>query len=217
MAGGYQHRNLYASPAAGVKSPRDLAGGKIGLRSYSQTTPLWVKGWLADEYGLTPAQVTWVATERSHSAAYVDPPNVVLTEQKLAAALISGDIDAAILGKSSAPDLDPLVADWAGRDRAWYERHGFAPINHMVVTTQALADRHPEVVRAVYASLAEGIDARQPAAPGSLPSPVRHGIDQVRGAIALAAEYALAQGLISRPPGDIDTLFAVPGRMTPSA
>lgn len=218
MVGNHQHRNLYPSPAAGIKSPQDLAGGKIGLRSYSQTTPLWVKGWLAEEFGLSHDQVTWVVTERSHSDAYVDPPNVVLTDQKLPAALVAGDIDAAILGKSSAPaGVEPLVADYADRDRAWYERHGFAPVNHMVAVTQTLADEHPEVVRAVYASLAEGIDAREPAAPASLPSSIRHGLDQVRGAVALAAEYALTQGLISRPAGDIDALFAFSGRMTPDA
>jgi 4,5-dihydroxyphthalate decarboxylase len=218
LVGSHQHRNLYASPAGSVTTPHDLTGGKIGLRSYSQTTPLWVKGWLAEEFGLSHDQVTWVVTERSHSDAYVDPANVVLTGQKLPAVLLAGDIDAAILGRNSAPaGVEPLVADYAERDRAWYQRHGFAPINHMVAVTEALVTDHPEVVRNIYSALAEGIDSRESPAPGALPSPIRHGFDQVRGAVALAAEYALTQGLISRPVGDVDALFAFSGKMAASA
>lgn len=214
LVGGFHHGSLYASPAADVRSPRDLAGRRIGVRSYSQTTGLWVRGWLAEEDDLTPDRMTWVVTEGSHSDAYEDPANVVRTGRPLAEALMSGEIDAAILGKSSAPGIAPLVTDHEERDRAWYKRHGFAPVNHMAVTTRAMADKRPDVVRAVYASIAEGIDAREPAAAGSLPPAVRHGLEEVRGAVELAAGYAAAQGLISGPPADIDSLFAFGGRLT---
>lgn len=217
LVGNFHHGSLYASPQGGVKSPKDLAGGRIGVRSYSQTTGLWVRGWLAEEEGITPDRVTWVVTEGSHSDSYEDPANVVLIDKPIGKALLAGEIEGAILGKSSAPGIAPLLPDPEERARAWFERHGFAPINHMVVTTQALADERPDVVRAVYAAIAEGIDAREPAPAGALPSPVRHGIRQVRDAVALAAEYALAQGLISRPPADIDALFAFGGRLDADA
>ena len=53
-------------PDAGIKSPRDLEGKKVGVRAYSVTTGVWTRGILIDEYGLDSSKVTWVVDDEEH-------------------------------------------------------------------------------------------------------------------------------------------------------
>jgi len=210
MVGGFHYKSIYVAPGAPVVAA-ELKGKRIGVRSYSQTTGLWARGWLSADYGVTPGSVTWVTTEGSHSDAYQDPPNVVRTENSLADELRSGQISAAILGAAPPKDLVPLIPDWEAKSLAWYARYGMVPINHMVAVTRDLAEEHADVLNAVYQSMADGIAeaAAQSADPGALPSAIRCGLSNVREAVRLAADYALEQGLISAPVEDVDSLFAI--------
>ena len=213
MVGGFHYKSVYVAPDVLV-APADLKGKRIGVRSYSQTTGLWARGWLSADYAVTPDSVTWVTTEGSHSDAYQDPDNVVRTEHSLADDLRSGQISAAILGTGAPDDLLPLIPDWESRSRSWHAKYQTVPINHMVTATRDLIERRPDVLSAVYQALADGIDEAaeaKPADPAALPSAIRHGLSNVREAVRLAADYALEQGLISTPVEDIDSLFAIKG------
>ena len=66
--GGFHHGSIYCNPATGVSAPGDLAGRRVGVRAYSQTTGLYVRGVLAEEHGVTAGELTWVTTEGSHVA-----------------------------------------------------------------------------------------------------------------------------------------------------
>jgi 4,5-dihydroxyphthalate decarboxylase len=217
LAGNYQHRNLYASPAGDVTDASQLKGRKVGVKSFSQTTGLWVRGWLEEEFGVKAGEMDWMVTEPSHLEEFKDPDFVHPLEGKLAAALTAGTVDAAILGRTSAPaGLGPLVSDYAERDQAWYDTHGFAPINHMLLVTEQMLAEHPEVVTGVYDLIAAGIDERVAAEPTTntgLPTPFRHGLAAVRGAVELAAKYAYDQGLVTKPVADVDALFAFDGKV----
>ena len=55
----------------------------------------------------------------------------------------AGEIRAAILGNDlpEGDEFAPVIADHAAVDRAWYAKHGFMPINHMVVVSAEAARR----------------------------------------------------------------------------
>jgi 4,5-dihydroxyphthalate decarboxylase len=214
MVGGFHYKSIYVAPGAAPVAPAELKGKRIGVRSYSQTTGLWVRGWLSADFGVTPDSVTWVTTEGSHADEYQDPPNVVRTENSLVDDLRSGQISAAILGRGTPDDLRPLIQDWESRSRGWYATHQTVPINHMVTATRDFAEQRPDVLKALYQSMADGIaEAAKPATAGqaALPSAIRYGLGNVREAVRLAADYALEQGLIATPVEDIDALFAIKG------
>lgn len=206
-----KHDCLYASPARDFSSPKELKGCRIGVRSYSQTTGLWVRAWLAEEFGVDAPDVTWVVTEGSHAAEYEDPRNVVHTDRSLTEELMVGEIDAAILGRRVArehPSLKPIVDDCDERDREWVRRHGCVPINHMVAVTESFADQQPQAVEAIYDLLVSGISSSVGQGPSDgSPSALRTGADAVRGGLELAADYALRQGMITRPVADVDRLL----------
>ncbi len=89
--------------------PEGLAGRRIGVRSYTTTTAVWVRALIADQFGVDFDAVEWVTLEDGHVAGVADPPSVHRgpTGADLMTLLRDGDIDAAI--------VDPVPAESAIR------------------------------------------------------------------------------------------------------
>jgi len=207
MSGDFHHRSLYSMGA--VASPGDLAGKRVGVRSYSQTSGLWVRGWLDEEEGVRASDVTWVVTEGSHVEDYRDPANVEAADAPVRELLARGDVDAAILGLSDDVDgLVPLLSNPVERSLEWYERHGCVPLNHLLVTTRRMMDENGEMLQEIYRSLTDGIESglADPPRDAELPSAVTYGRDEVLPALRIAAHYARDQALV-RTVSDLDALF----------
>ena len=82
------------------------------MRAYTQTTGAWVRGFLADDYGVDTARVHWVTFEDPHLAEYKDPDFVTRAPEgkNLMQMLLDGELDAAIVGdKLPDPRLKPLI------------------------------------------------------------------------------------------------------------
>jgi 4,5-dihydroxyphthalate decarboxylase len=50
----FRHSYIYINKSAGIRSPADLNGKRIGVQNWLTTTAVWARGLLADEYGLDP-------------------------------------------------------------------------------------------------------------------------------------------------------------------
>lgn len=203
-----QLHTLFYNSARGPLSPGDLNGKRIGVRSYTTTTGVWVRGILNDLYGVDANGVTFVTFEDPHVAEYKDPPNVVRAAegQTLEAMLRDGEIDAAILAKTEQPaPLIPLLPDAAAVDRQWAAANGDIPINHMLVIRSAIAKQRPDVVREVYRLFAAAKAKAFPRPPAS--DPVRLGIEPNRASLERIIAFSQAQKLIARR-FTVDELFA---------
>ena len=44
----------------GTLSPKDIEGRRVGVRTYAQTTGLWVRGILQHDYGVDLDKVEWM-------------------------------------------------------------------------------------------------------------------------------------------------------------
>ena len=175
--------------AADRFGPGDLAGRRIGVRAYSQTTGLWLRGILQEEHGLAPEQARWATFEDAHVAAYRDPAwaERAPAGSDMLAMLRDGSLDAAIFGNElpSDADLATVFPDPDAAGQAFLNRHGFMPVNHMAVV-RAEAARRPGAVRALL--------DRFEAAGNPFPS----GRAALDPAVALALRYAGEQGLLAR-------------------
>ncbi len=114
LIGSTHHRSLTRLPEGPQIGPGDLVGRRVGVRAYGQTTGLWVRGWLQEEYGVRSCDVTWVTTEDVHVAQYVNPPYVERSRaERVADLLRSQDVDAAVLGPKA---IGGRARDWS---RSW--------------------------------------------------------------------------------------------------
>jgi 4,5-dihydroxyphthalate decarboxylase len=75
VTGNFHHNSIAYNAEKGDLAPVDLAGRRVGVRTYSQTTGVWVRGILQNEYGVELDKVTWITFDDSHLAEYNDPPN----------------------------------------------------------------------------------------------------------------------------------------------
>lgn len=213
MNGDFHHHSLSQWPDGRIRDPKELVGRRVGVRAYTQTTGLWVRGALKEDYGIEADQITWVTTEGPHVAEYVEPPNVERTSSKIVDLLRDGDIAAAVLGPVAIDDdgatLVPVIQNWQEAEQAWAERHATVPINHMLTVRTDVLKNDPEAVKGIYAALTASIDAARPDGPlTSRQRAVRYGLsDSLMSALRLAIQYAREQGLI-RSEFTAEDLFA---------
>lgn len=195
----FQHPFIVYNAARGALAPGDLAGKRVGIRSYSVTTVTWLRGILADDYGVDLSKVKWLTFEDPHVQEFRDPPNIerAAAGKDPATMLLEGEIDAAILGDKMPDDprLKTLFPDPKAAADAWYAKHGVLQINHMTVVKRALAEQHPEVVKELYRLLSESKKAM--GAPAGLDlNPF--GYERNRKALEVVIDQVYRQGLIPR-------------------
>jgi 4,5-dihydroxyphthalate decarboxylase len=181
-------------------TPAMLPGKKVGVRAYTQTTGAWVRNILAQEHGVDLRSVEWTIFEGSHLAEYKEPSFVKRAppDTKLLPMLMSGEIDAGILGNDlpEDPKIRPVIADPAGAGRAWHENTGLLPMNHMLCAKRDLLRSNPDLVREVYDLFRQAKDAAPAASGGIDMRPI--GYDAITPSLELVIQLAYEQEIIPR-------------------
>lgn len=204
-----QHHTIAYNPERGPLKASDLTGKRVGVRAYTQTTGAWVRGFLADDYGVDTAKVHWVTFEDPHLAEYMDPDFVTRAPEgkNLTQMLLDGELDAAIVGdKLPDPRLKPLVPEADAVARQWAQTHGGVPINHMMVVRDKIAKSRPDVVKEIYRMLRDSRQVVPPAADNGLLDPWRFGVEANRRSLEIIIEYSVRQKLIPQK-FSVDELF----------
>jgi 4,5-dihydroxyphthalate decarboxylase len=200
VAARFQEAALLCRADSDVRGPADLAGRRVGVRAYSQTTGMWLRGVLADEHGVPPDAMRWVTFEDAHVAEAADPAWAERAPpgKELLPMLRAGELDAVIVGNDvpDDPGLRTVFPDPAAAGAAFLRRHGFVPVNHVVVVRRELAEGRPELV-AELLRLFRAAKAAGPPAPDG-PDPLPAGRAALRPAVGLASRYAHEQGLLPR-------------------
>src|SRR5882724_5783175 len=159
VSGRFQHHCIGFNIEHGDLNPKDIEGRMVGVRTYAQTTGLWVRGVLQHEYGVDLDKVTWLTVDESHLTEYRDPPNCkrIAPGKKIDQMMLDGEVAAAILGNDMPKDprVRTLVPDAQVAAREWYQREGVIPINHLFVVHEDIAKKRPDVVRELARMIAE--------------------------------------------------------------
>jgi 4,5-dihydroxyphthalate decarboxylase len=172
----FHHADVQCGTASGIRFPADLKGKRIGVRAYTVTTGVWVRGILREEYHLDIDTVTWVVDDDDHIEGHV-PENVerVSDGRSLGELLRAGEIDAAFSGNAgtgragapragwSAPAEQPaqedgpypLFPDHEVLATDWYLRTGIYPLHSVIAIRRELVDRDPDLPDRLYAAFAE--------------------------------------------------------------
>jgi 4,5-dihydroxyphthalate decarboxylase len=189
LAARFQESALLCRADGPVRGPADLRGKRIGVRAYSQTTGMWLRGILRDRFGLAADAMQWTTFEDAHVPSFRDPPWSARAPEgaTLEGMLESGKIDAAIFGNDTPrnPAFRPVIADPEAAGAAFLAAQGFVPVNHLLVARADVArDRAPalQALLGLLARAGAAVSARAALAP----------------ALTLAARYGAEQGLTAR-------------------
>jgi 4,5-dihydroxyphthalate decarboxylase len=213
IVGRNQHHTIFYNADKGQLSASDLNGKRVGVRAYTQTTGAWVRGFLAQDYGVDVASIRWVTFEDAHLAEYRNPSNVVRAPEgkTLRQMLLDGELDAAILGDvAEEGTIKHLISDHEAAGRAWARKHGGVPINHLAVMRESIVKTRPDIVREVYRLLKESRACAS--LPRGADDPLRFGINAIRQSLEQINAYAVQQKLIPRA-FSVDELFADAARI----
>jgi 4,5-dihydroxyphthalate decarboxylase len=164
----FYHTGILVRKDAGIASPADLKGKRVGVPEYVQTSALWTRGVLENEFGVAPKDMIFFMERvpaRSHAGAigFTASPGVTINqippEKSIASMMLDGELDACmsynrkqgdLIDRSDAdldnhPDIRPLFADPAAEAIRYYKKTGVYPINHGMVVKRAVFKREPWV------------------------------------------------------------------------
>jgi len=143
----FRHGQVYVNTSAGISNPEDLIGKKVGVPEYQMTAALWIRGFLARDYGVTPAKIDWWVGGLKEPG-YVErlsfeaPPGVSIRQipqtATLEEMLDSGELDA--LATVNPPQayrdrrttVRRLFDDYRAVEEDYLRRTGIFPIMHTV-------------------------------------------------------------------------------------
>lgn len=161
----FRHSCIFVSAQSGITAPRQLAGRRVGSPEYQMTAPVWIRGMLADEYGVavTDAQYFTGGEEepgRTEKLALDLPPSLRLArigpDQTLARMLADGELDALYTARAPSTfhtrpqDVRRLFPDYVAVERDYFARTRLFPIMHTVVIRRELYERHRWCARELY-------------------------------------------------------------------
>jgi 4,5-dihydroxyphthalate decarboxylase len=200
LAARFQQSALLCRADSDIRGPHDLAGRRVGVRAYSQTTGVWLRGMLADAFGVRPEQVRWITFEDAHVVEYRDPPWAERAPpgKELLAMLRHGELDAVIVGNDVPNDrtLRTVFPDPDAAAESFWQEHGFLPVNHLVTVRAEIARHRPDVIFELMRLFREAKAAVPPRHDSRDPYPCER--TTIDPAVALVLRYAIEQGLLPR-------------------
>lgn len=201
MAARFQQAALLCRTDSDITGPQDLIGCRVGVRAYSQTTAVWLRGILADTHGVRAQAVRWITFEHAHVAEVRDPPwtERAAPGSDLLEMLRHGELDAIIVGNDvpNDPMLRTVFPDPAAAAEAFWDKHHIVPVNHMVAVRRDLIEGRADLAAELMRMFGEAGEAA-----GHVPidgrDPLPIGRRALQPGVDLALRYATEQGLLPR-------------------
>lgn len=171
----FHHGDLQCRVGSGIRQPKDLEGREVGVRAYSVTTGMWVRGFLQHQYDVKLESVRWLVDDDEHVETLSVPPNVrrLPDGDSVADMFQSGRMDAALTGNAGTGRSGPPTAEWE-RGRAesgsagypliadaervasdWYRQTRVYPLHALVCVKRSLLDDQPWIAESLSQAFAE--------------------------------------------------------------
>lgn len=166
----FRHNGIYISTRSGIKEPKDLIGKRIGNPEYQLTAQVWIRGLLADEYGVDPRSVRYFTgggetPGREEKLKLSLPPEIKIgpigPTQTLSQMLADGELDAIYAPRAPSTlrtrpnDVQRLFPDYVPVERAYYRKTRIFPIMHTVVIRRELYEANRWIATSLYKAFVE--------------------------------------------------------------
>lgn len=156
----FRHSCIFVNPS--IKKPEELKGKRIGVPEYHMTAAVWIRGLLADEYGVQPRDVHWFTggvddPGREEKVPLHLPADTKLTHMKdraLNEMLLNGELDGYIGARTpSAFDQGKIVRlfpDFEAAETDYYRRTKIFPIMHVLAVKESVLKENPWAAMSLY-------------------------------------------------------------------
>jgi 4,5-dihydroxyphthalate decarboxylase len=166
----FRHNGIYVSAASGIASPGDLRGRTVGVAEYQLTANVWIRGMLAEHYGV-PVESVRYRTGGQHQpgrvakVAHDVPPEIDIApippDRTLAGMLVTGEIDALYTPRTplpfaqGRPEVRRLFPDVRAEEERYYRETGIFPVMHVVVLRRDVYEARPWMARSLFKAFEE--------------------------------------------------------------
>ena len=170
LSRGFRHSAIYIRTDRGIRSPGDLKGKTIGVVEYQMSAVMWPRGMLADEYGVSPADMRWMqggldVPGRKEKFPLNLPPGFPLQPipegATLSSMLAQGRLDAVITprpplcyGDGTTP-VRRLFEDFETAEREYFQRTRVFPIMHALGIRNDVHAQHPWLAASLQKAFTE--------------------------------------------------------------
>ena len=166
----FRHSCIFVSAKSGIREPKDLAGKRFGVPEYQMTAPVWIRGILADEYGVAPTSVQYFTggeeePGRDEKLKLNLPPEFSVTPigptQTLSQMLADGEIDALHTARtpstfySRPDDVKRLFPDFVPVEKDYFRRTGIFPIMHVVAIRRSVYEANRWIAQSLFKAFCE--------------------------------------------------------------
>jgi 4,5-dihydroxyphthalate decarboxylase len=144
---------IWVNKTAGIQTPADLIGKKIGLSSFQTTLSVLTKGDLQSEYGVPWRKIHWY-TRRQETIDFKPEAGVQIDlipqESNIGQMFLAGDLDALIMPHppkevTEGSDLIRRLFDNPrGEELKYFQKNGFYPIMHVIAFRNEFLEKYPE-------------------------------------------------------------------------
>jgi 4,5-dihydroxyphthalate decarboxylase len=171
----FRHSSIYVNADSGIREPADLAGRRIGCPEYQMTLAVWVKGIMADVYGVPVESVTYCTgglNEPGRREVAMDLPDNITVEpigdhRTLSEMIETGEIDALYGPEPStfrtSDRVQRLFPDYRAHEREYFQETGIFPIMHTAVVRQDILEAHPWAATSLLKALERSKEIAQAA------------------------------------------------------
>ncbi len=156
---------IFINRAAGIESPRDLEGKRVGIPLWDNTAGVWARGALQHYYGVDLTRIRWFAVSSDVTSLapgmQIEPLH---RGDDLDSLLMEGALDAVIdpnvLPSISRRDgrVRRLFRDYKTEEQTYFKKTGIFPISHVVTLSQEFVDRHPNAPVALLKAFRQARD-----------------------------------------------------------
>lgn len=164
----FSQSQMWVNVDAGIQSPRDLIGRKVGLSTFQTTLSVLAKGDLESEYGVEWRKIQWVVS-KEETLAFKPQEGVSLClappGKKVGTMLEEAEIDALMMPHppqavlSGSDKIGRLFSDPKQEELRYYRKNGFYPIMHVVAFKDELLRRHPGLAQVVMEAFEKAKEA----------------------------------------------------------
>jgi len=166
----FRHSGIFVNADSGIREAKDLIGKRVGTPEYQMTAAVWIRGILADHYGVPVDSMTYYTggaeqAGRAEKLKLALPPNIKVERigpiQTLSQMLLDGEIDALYTARTPSTftkgggKVRRLFPNYGEVERDYFCQTGIFPIMHVIVIRREVYEANRWIAQSLYKAFLE--------------------------------------------------------------